>query len=170
MVGIKFTLGKDVTLTSVRECCAALKESAEVEPLHRVEPGVNIVRVGDSVYDDDMSLRLNPAREGVNWLKLYKGLQHGLYSSDEIEDQRSMARGSTRKQWPTSHHTWVEERAEEAVFKAGDRVILRMGGESTPGLWVLDLMDAFAAFFGATAVVKYTARNKTALRRRVRLL
>jgi hypothetical protein len=113
--------------------------------------------VGDfkPVHPAHVSLRLNPAREGLDRRKLFRGYGQGLYDREEIDEQEKMARGYPRKDWPSRCHKWVEERADDVVYKAGDRVILCMKStECTPGMWVLDIMDAFARFFEATSVIK----------------
>lgn len=167
---VKFTLGKNVTLTEVRKCCAAIKnEIVEVEPLHRCEPGIDVKRVSDFklVLPAHVSLRFSPQRKVHDRRKLAAEYRKGVvFGKEELERQQHMAAGFPRLAWPSRYNKWVEERAEDIIFKTGDHVVLFVHiTDCKADEWVLDLLDKITVFFEASSIIKYTARNKALLRR-----
>lgn len=155
----KLTLGKDVTLNTMRAACLSMsKDDVVVEPLHRWEPGINVVRVDnfEPKQGAHVSLRLNPVRPPARDVRF----------AVNKEEFRRLRAGFPRKEWPSHNCNWVEARADDAVYKAGDRVHLWIRySECIPGDWIFGMMDAFAEEFDARDIVLYRTANRAWLRK-----
>jgi hypothetical protein len=160
----KFTLGKDVTLNTMRAACLEMsRPGIVVVPLHRAEPGIDVVSVGESRYQLPASLSLRLTPDSV-WMSRQVRSKMRRGEPITVEDQ-TICHGLPGLRWPSNDGKWVEARANDVAFGAGIRVEVEVRHmECVPGEWIFELLDAFVKAFDGTDIVRYTAANKKWLR------